>query len=169
MSDLLLISDLFPFLTSFLFVFAIVFGLLSIMKRGTEGKKEVFFPKNVNIIIALVFGFIAASYQPFVVFVQEIIPAATIILVVVFFFIFLKEIITPKKERDTTPLIVSLGIFLLLIGSFWNKVSIHLKFISSTDLLWMIGIVVVAIMFYAAYTSTSGRGGTTQTPVQQPG
>ena len=150
----LLASDMFLFVVPFLFVFAVVFGILSTLRRKENKQSVEFFPKNVNIIIALVFAFATIAYEPFAVFIMEILPLASIVLVVIFFFLILKKVFE-GETKNTMPMIVSLGIFLILIGTIWDSItsSLSMGFVKSHDLLWILGIIVVVLMFYAAYSS----------------
>jgi len=150
----LLASDMFLFVVPFLFVFAVVFGILSTLRRKENKQSVEFFPKNVNIIIALVFAFATIAYEPFAVFIMEILPLASIVLVVIFFFLILKKVFE-GETKNTMPMIVSLGIFLILIGTIWDNIisSLSMGFVKSRDLLWILGIIVVVLMFYAAYSS----------------
>lgn len=138
---------LLPFLGAFLFVFAIVFGLLSYAKMFG-------FPKNVNAAIALVFGIFAASFEPFRSGLFNILPILVIPLVILFFLVFVKEVFKPKKEGETYdafPPVILLGTALILLGVFWNSLGIAVEGVSSTNMLWLVGIALAILIFVVAY------------------
>ncbi|MBI2578695.1 MAG: hypothetical protein HYW26_03220 [Candidatus Aenigmarchaeota archaeon] len=138
---------LLPFLGAFLFVFAIVFGLLSYAKMFG-------FPKNVNAAIALVFGIFAASFEPFRTGLFNILPILVIPLVILFFLVFVKEVFKPKKEGehfDAFPPVALLAIGLILLGAFWDRINIPVEGLSSSNVLWILGIAVALLVFIVAY------------------
>lgn len=137
-----------PFISTFLFVFAVVFGLLTIAK----GKEGPLFNTRVNAIIALVFAAFSASYEPLVTALQQFIPFAAALLLVLFFFVFLKRIFGGEKGKfDALPFVIVIGFLLLLIGIFWGDIGFSVFGLSPTNVLWLIGIAIVISIFYAAY------------------
>lgn len=149
-----MISDWFQFTASFLFVFAVVFGLLQTAKRKRDKEEEPLLPQRANILIALAFGLIAAGYQPFVTLIWNLLPIVSVILVFLFFVAFLREIFR-GEAKEGMPIIVSLGILLILIGTFFDKIisilPVNTSVLTSRDLIWVIAIIIIGIMFYAAY------------------
>ncbi len=156
--------DILAFATSFLFIFAVVFGLLVYTKIFKE-------TRAVPAVIAVVFGIIASLYAPFVIFLQAIIPFAAIILVLLFFIIFLRTLLGGgggKKRIDPWPAVVSLGISLILLGIFWDQLAGYfgLTIRESENLLLLAGVVIIIAIFYIAYrvgtgvtTGQSAQGG----------
>jgi len=140
-------STMLPLVSSFLFVFAIVYGLLA-----TAGVMK---QKNVNVIIALVFAFFSASYQPFVTAVQGIIPIMAIVLVFLFVFVFIKNIVygREKGKKDALPIVVCLGIALILLGTFWDNIDMYFYQLGfdPLNILWILGILIVGMIFYFVY------------------
>ena len=136
------------FIVSFLFVFAIVYGLLATARVMTQ--------KNINIVIALVFAFFAASYAPFVSALEGIIPIVAILLVIVFILVVLKRLFwtEKKEERDALPIVVSLAAVLIVLWGFWDKVYAYFyRFgVDPMNILWIIGIIVIVLIFYAVYS-----------------
>jgi len=132
-------------LTSFLFVFAVVYALLI--------ESKVIKLKNACAIIAAVFGVFASMYQPFVSVLQSIMPIATIVLIIVFILIFIKKLVGGKREdKDMLPTVVVLAALLMIIGIFWDKISPYVPYqFGAENLLWIVGIIVVIGILYAVY------------------
>ena len=146
MAEIFIDAAAVPFIGSFLFVFAIVFGLLSYSKMG--------FSKNVNVIIAMVFGLFSAVYEPFRTGLFNVLPILVIPLVILFFMVFIKKIFEPKKgkeEFDAFPPVLLLAISLALLGALWDRIGFTFLGISSSNVLWILGITVVLIFFMAVY------------------
>ncbi len=138
-------ADMLMFLVGFLFMFAVVYGLLAIAK---------IFGDRINAVIAIVFGLFAAFYGPFALFLWIFMPIASIILLVVFFIVFLKKVFSSDEEKktiDLVPLMVIMGIFLLIIGIFWQQLPLGLTQLASSNLLWLVGLIIIVILFWAAY------------------
>ncbi len=141
--------NVLPFVGAFLFVFAIVFGLLNVVKILGEQRK-------VNAIIALIFAAFSVVYAPFVTALQGILPIAAIILVILFFILFLKKMFEGGGAMDAWPIAVSLIFALLLLGIFWDNIGFSVPGLSSDNVLWIIGIIIVIMIFYVAYQHGKG-------------
>ena len=135
---------LLPTIGAFIFVFAMVFGLLSYVKK---------FNSAVNLVIAGAFGFFAVLYEPLVSGLMTFVPIAAIIFAALFFFLILKEVFKGKEgsKTETFPLLVALALLLLVLGILWPTIGFEVAGISSTNILWIIGVVIVIVIFYAAY------------------
>lgn len=150
------------FLIPLLFAFALVYGLLSILKRKKEvGGREIeqdFFPKEVNIIIALAFAFASVAYEPFVKLVMGMLPIATILLILLFIFVFIRKLIC-KDEEDIVPLIAILGIFLLAVGTFSGNLFelLNMGYSEASDALWILGLLIVGVIFYLSWKGGKGK------------
>ena len=131
---MLLDSSMFPVATTFLFIFAIVFGLLTSMAE------KIFKNQKVNAVIAAVFGIFSASYAPLVETLQKYIPFAAALLIVVFFVVFIKRTLGHHGgSTDKLPMMITLALLLLLIGAFWSSISYMLPVgIDPTTALWSI-------------------------------
>lgn len=147
----------FTFLLPFLFTFAVVFGVISTLKnvkKTSDGKTEEseFMPKNVNAIIALVFGFVSASYEPFANLIMQMLPVASALVVVLFLFILIKKIFDNDIQGAFESMVL-VGILLLAVGTFWGNLSgfMSLDYSFSKDVLWIIGLVFVGALFYLGY------------------
>ena len=144
-----------PYLSTFLFVFAVVFGLLSIAK-GKDDK--VLFKNSVNAIIAVVFAAFSVTYEPLVAALQQFIPLAAALLLIVFFFVFLRRLFGSKTGQhfDALPFLVVISFLLLLVGLFWDSLGLSLPGMSSSNMMWLIGIIIVIMIFLAAYKHSPG-------------
>jgi hypothetical protein len=130
-----------PYITSFLFVFAIVFGLLSQM--------NILGSKNVNAIIAIVFAVVSVAYAPFVTFLYSILPIAAVFLVIVFFFIFVKKLFSGGQQGSMIVPAVILAVSLVLLGVLWSDISKLVPVgIRPDDVLWAIGLFAIVMIFY---------------------
>ena len=137
-----------PFIGAFVFVFALVFGLLSYVNK---------FNKSVNLLIAAVFGLFSVMYEPLVMGLQTILPIAAIIFVILFFVIIIKSVFGDGKEIDTFPMVVALGILLILLGIFWPQLNLEFAGLNSTNVFWLLGIVVVVLIFILAYSQKESK------------
>jgi len=150
--------DILSFATSFVFMFAIVFALLvysGMFARKEKGAVIGHAPKGPLVAIAAVIAIVAALYQPFVVFLQQVIPLASIALVVIFFLVFIKQLIKKEGKGDPWPAMIGMAAVLLVLGIAWPSVQTYLGFtgISPDVMLWAIGIVVILLIFYMAYSA----------------
>jgi len=148
-------QEIIRFSVSFLFVFAVIFGVLQTTKRRIKTDNQMtereFFPQRVNIIISIVFGLVAAYYQPFSFLLFNILPYVTAFFLVIFFFIFLREVLR-KEAGSEIPLMVSLGILLLVLGIVSENIRfVQLPFsLSAKDFFWIITLFLIAAIFYVA-------------------
>lgn len=143
--------ELIPYLASFLFTFAVVYGLLIITGVFTDkqGRKN----NNVLVIIALVFAVFSILYEPYVTILYTVMPIVTGILIILFFLYVINEM--RKKTKGTpVPIFGVLMLLLLVLAATWSDIESYLPMeYASQDTLWIIGIVVVLIMFWAAWAS----------------
>ncbi|MEM5825983.1 MAG: hypothetical protein QXM64_01180 [Candidatus Aenigmatarchaeota archaeon] len=152
--------ELFRVGISFLFIFALIFGILQITKRKIKideknFREERLFPERVNILLALAIALISISYKPFIDFIWNLLPISSIIFIIFFFIAFIKESIK-SEEKDPIPFLVSIGILILVLGvfgEFFNFPFQHYIPFSQKDILWIIGIILVILFFYLGYLS----------------
>jgi hypothetical protein len=137
-----------PQVAVFLFVFAMMFGLLSYAKIAG-------FSNRVSAMLALVIAFFSVLYEPFVTGMQALLPFASILLVVVFFVIFMKKLLVgdeKSEKKDMIPFALAFGIAMLLVGLFWPNVAGYVPAgFDPNNILWIIGIVFVLVFFGAIY------------------
>lgn len=137
-----------PFVSTFLFVFALIFGLLSYSKIGE-------FNKKVNALLALAIAGFSVMYEPLVLGMQQYMPIAAAVLIVVFFFALLKKIFGKKegdKGGDMVPLIITLAVLLLLMVAFGQNLTSFLPAgMDPQSLLWGVGIIIAVLFFWLIY------------------
>ena len=138
-----------PVIAAFLFVFAVVFGALSYAKVLGEQRK-------VNVIIAMAFAIFAVLFEPFVFGLQTVLPFAVIGIVIIFFILFLKKVFGGGDKIDAWPIATSLIFALLLLGIFWDQIGFSVPGIDSTNMLWLVGILIVLLIFYVTYQHGKG-------------
>ena len=135
------------YVASFMFVFAIIFGVLNYAKI-------LGFSKHVNAIVAIVFGAFSVVYEPFVLGMAQYMPYAAALFVVIFFILVIKKAFTGGKDEkfDALPIVVSLVIMLIIVGMFWQQLSYFIPInVDPMNVLWAIGIIVVLGIFWAVY------------------
>ena len=131
------------FVASLLFVFAVSYALLT--------KAKVIDVKGANIVLAMVIGFFAASYAPLAAFLQAILPIAAVLLVFAFFIVFARNLVG-KDAKDALPMATGLIISLMLLAVLWNRIAPQLPAgVDPTQLLWVLGTVIVLLIFYTVY------------------
>ena len=142
-----------PYVATFLFIFGVVFGLLSYAGTGGDEKKnKLSFGTRVNAIIALAFAIFSLFYPPLVTGLQQFLPIAVIILLVLFFIVFLKRIFD-KEKGDSLPIMVSMGIMLVVLTIAGDELlgSILPSGFDLNNVMWIVGVVLVIMFFWAAY------------------
>ena len=137
-----------PVVGAFLFVFAIVLGLLTTAK--------LFDKRNVNVAIAAVFGLFSAIYEPFVSGIQTYLPIAAGVLIIIFFFALVRKLFGGDKESDkridALPISIVLISLLIVLASQWDLVRGFLPAgLDAASVAWGIGIAAILIIFWAVY------------------
>ena len=144
MPEFLISAEWLPFLTTFLFIFAIIYALLV--------KADVIKIKGANAGIAIAIAMFAST-QPWLVEVFQIfLPIAALILVLLFFVVFARDLI--KGDGDVLPILAVLVIALLLLGAFWGRLVNMVplpSWLGADSIVWIIGIVIILLVFLAAY------------------
>ncbi len=102
-------ADILIILVPFLFMLAIVYGALDV--------SGVFKNKRVNALIALAFAFFSLTYEPAILFINQIMPFAIMFFVAFFFLGFVIKIAKKGVDKDYTLLIIILGLVLLLFAT----------------------------------------------------
>ena len=134
----------------FIFIFATTFGALHMAGL---------FERRVNALIALALAIAAISQSWIVSSIYSILPIVTIFILAVFAVKFFKTIFLGSKEEiqnEAPALIVSLGLLLIVLGNVADKlVQLLPVYVPTMDFLWLVGVLVVALMFYLAWKSQS--------------
>lgn len=138
-----------PEAATFLFVFALVFGLLS--KAGT------FKDKKINGILAVVIGLFSLTSAELVSIMGRFMPLAAGILVLLAVVMFIKDAFGSKDKDggDMLPKIVVLATGLVLLGLFWDSIATYIPFEYRNASLWGIGILLIMLILWAAYKHKS--------------
>ena len=143
-----------PEVATFLFVFALVFGLLS--KAGT------FKDKRINGIIAAVIGMFSLTSAELVSIMGRFMPLAAGVLVLLAIIMFVKDAFSSKKKGDNNnvdmlPTAVVLATGLGLLGVFWDDIASYIPLEYRDAGLWLIGIAIAVMILYVSYRHNSGR------------
>ena len=138
-----------PYVSTFLFVFAVVFGLLSYSKVGG-------FDKRVSAAIALVIALFSMAYEPLVTMLSTWMPLAVGLLVILFFIAFIGKVLggsdDPTKQKDTLPILIGLGFSLIILSLVSDRLLAYLPSgIDPSLILWGVGILVVVLFFWYVY------------------
>lgn len=143
------------FLLPFLLVLAIVYGALE-MSGPIKNKAARF-------IISLVLAIFAATYEPAVVMINQLLPYAAGLFVVVFLLGFIKSLFRGEKgkETDFTLLAIIAGLAAIFfagpVGSGLFGTAASLGPISSENLAAAAGLLFVLIMLVVAYKNWSEK------------
>src|SRR3989338_6485060 len=149
-----------PYVASYLFVYALVFGLMSYVKTEDKDKhKSTMFNKKVNALLALAIAAFAVMYEPLVEGLMTYLPIASIILIVLFFVMFLKNALDgkdDKKPKNPFPTIVSLAILLVLLGISYTSLTPYIPTgIDPSNVFWALGILIAVLFFWMIYKTSN--------------
>lgn len=146
-----------PYMSTFFFVFALVFGLLSYVKTEDKDKhKSTMFNKKVNALLALAIAAFAVMYEPLVLGLQQYLPIAAAVFIVLFFVMFIKNALgggkDDKQPKSNFPTIVALAIMLALLGISYTSLTPYIPTgIDPSNVFWGIGILVAILFFWMIY------------------
>jgi hypothetical protein len=139
------ILEYLPQITSFLFVFAIIYALLIFTGIFATTRRTA-------ALLSVVIAFFSVMYSPLVSLLQSILPIASIVLVFLFFIVFIKKLFVGGKVSDTMPVTVVLAISLILVGVLWDSIAVSLPAPFTADaMLWLIGVFIIILIFFAVY------------------
>ncbi len=139
-------ADLLPLVSTFLFVFAVVFGVLSYAK--------VFDDRRVNGALALAIALFSMAYEPLVLALTQYMPIAVGVLIVLFFLALLKKMFTKGEGGgDKLPILVTIILLAMLLGAFSQELTrfVPLGF-DPTAVLWIGGLILVFLFFWFIYS-----------------
>ena len=143
------------FVIPFLFVLAVVFGVLRISK-AFKGNAAV------EVIISLVIAFFSATYSPFTSMLFNILPSITMFFIAMFFIVFILEIVGVRGKGKGEP-VTNLIIYGILILVLFTIVASHselipnLGIISQDDLVLGVGLIFILSIFWAAFKIGPGE------------
>ena len=145
---------LITFVLPFLFMLAIAYGALDLA--------NIFKKRQVNVIIALVISFFAVVNIEVVEFIIAAMPYMAMLFIVLFFVKFVLSFFKSKdgEKKDYTLILV----ILLLLGVFMASQGTELikdwmpmgSPLTEENIIWLIGIVVIIAILYAAYKKMTG-------------
>lgn len=148
----------FATLVPFLFIFAVVFGLLELSK--------IFKNKAVNAVIAIALALFAILNASFVTLLWNVLPSLTTVFIALFFLVFALELFGLRKPKEDyvesimtggAVLFVLLTVGIILI----QDLQLELPFIGSGEnLVFLLAIILLISIFWAALKA--GRGGAPQ-------
>lgn len=137
------------FFLTFLFVLAVVFGVLQLTK--------VFKSSAVNVVIAIVIGIFAASFQPFVTTLWTFLPAITWLFVILFFVAFILELFGLRKPHaggeDKTLTMILTGVVIVIFVTIGVNFLPNIPAIGTQNLMVLLALALMFIIFYAAFRS----------------
>lgn len=145
--------DAFTIGIPFLFMLAIVYGAMEV--------SGVFKKQAVKVIIALVIAIFAATYEPAVTLIFQILPFATLFFIGAFFLGFVASLFKEGRGggKDWTLLILVFGLFLVLLTQFEDVLQLNIYGIDGQTLLLGVGIIIILMILYAAYKLGAPKGG----------
>lgn len=147
------------FMISFLFVLAIVFGMLRIAKvfKGNVG---------VELILSIVIAYFSATYEPFTTVLWQYLPNITWFFIAMFFFIFIMEAFglrkKPGEKGDYMKNMMIYAVLLLVLFSIGfvllQAYPISLPFIGGGEnLILALGIIFIVAIFWSAYNISGAQ------------
>ncbi len=138
------------FIIPFLFVLAIVFGVLQLV--------NVFKNKAVNAVIAIVIAFFASSYGPFSTLLWSQFGSITIFFIAMFFIAFVMQLFGFKKAKNpveyASSMILHGGILFILIaiGFMYSDLLPTLPYIGGGgNILLLVAIIFILAIFWGAF------------------
>lgn len=149
--------SILPVVSAFLFVFALIFGVLNYVKTEDKDKhKSTMFSKKVNAVLALAIAAFSITYEPLVVGLSTYLPIAAIVLIILFFIMFLKNALGGKDNTTTTktsfPTIVSLAILLALLAISYRNLTPYIPSeLDPSNVFWGIGVLIAVMFFWMIY------------------
>lgn len=143
------------FIIPFLFVLAVVFGVLRISK-AFKGNAAV------EVIISLVIAFFAATFPPFTSMLFNILPSVTLFFIAMFFIVFVLEIVGVRGKRggDYVTNLIIYGILILVLFTIvasHSELIPKLGIISQDDLVLGVGLIFILSIFWAAFKMGPGE------------
>jgi len=141
--------DMIASVIPFFFIAAIVYGALEV--------SDVFKNRNVKTVIAAVFAFFTITYEPLAVLINQILPYAAMFFIALFFLAFLFKPFRGggKRERDYSLIIIIGGLVLIfLANSGYRIIQDMLPEMSNSNFMVGAGLVIILMIFYAAYKKT---------------
>ena len=135
--DFMTLETLLPFLL----IVAIGYGGLE-----TSG---IFRNRALKAIVSVVFGFFAISNYSIIQTINSLLPYAAIIFLIIFLVGFAKRSLS-GNEKDNTMIIIIIALIMIFIAGLGNSYGGYGLY-QYNDMLWVVGVVFVAAILFAAY------------------
>ncbi len=156
------------FIIPFLFVLAVVFGVLQMAR--------IFKNKAVAAVIAIAIAFFASNYQPFLTILWQYLPTVTWFFIAMFFIVFTLEVfgLRGKEEKKFSEegAVIQGAILFILLAIGWmivDKLPIQLPYVGTgKNLLLLLGIILVLLIFWSAFRISLGGEKVKPVPVPIP-
>ncbi|RLJ01570.1 MAG: hypothetical protein DRP10_03780 [Candidatus Aenigmatarchaeota archaeon] len=133
-------SIYFYYLIPFIFTFSLVFGVLTISNIFNK-------QKNVNVMIALAISLFATISEEYVSILYSWLPYLCVLFIVIFFVVMLKNIFIKKDSEQNWPILITIAILFLVLMTIYPSIPLPSgSFISSQDVLLVIGITFVVLI-----------------------
>jgi len=138
-------SDYFQFLISFMFTFALVYGIL-IVSNVFKGQKRV------NILISISIALFASLYENYVSFLFQWMSYIVIFFIIVFLLSILRNLFEWKAIKKNWKTLITIVILFLIFLSIYPYFQISLgNYVSSQDILLTIGLVFIILILAIGY------------------
>lgn len=133
-------SDYFLFLISFMFTFALVYGIL-IISNVFKGQKRV------NILISISIALFASLYENYVSFLFQWMSYIVIFFIIVFLLSILRNLFEGKAIKENWETLITIVILFLIFLSIYPYFQISLgNYVNSQDILLTIGLVFIILI-----------------------
>lgn len=148
-------SVVLPFLLVYVIVFAILEKSEIFSKKDNADESQT---KNVNAIIAFVFGLFVVASVNTVILIQNIITSIIVFIILILVILILLGFVFGEKYKEllenkfikwslfTIIIVVVLAIFLQIVG-FWNYL-LNLSFLNSSNIMTVLVIIGIVLVIY---------------------
>ena len=154
--ELFVIEPTMQFMIPFLFVLAIVLGVLELSLKDWS--------KPVKVVLSVAIAFFATSYQPFVSALWSYLPNITWFFIIMFFIAFIMELFGIRKagtRASPESMMIQGAILFILLATGYMIIQefpgVQVPFIGGPEnLLLLVGIFFVLAIFWTAFKIGSG-------------
>ena len=129
-------SDMFTLSVPFLFVFAVVYGSLDMVR--------LFRGRGVNAIIAVIFAFFAISSPQVIDFIFSVLPYGIAIFVIAFLLGFLKKMFSGER-KSPVPLLITFSLILIYLASGRSGIEL------GEEVTGIVVLIIIGMIFYGVY------------------
>jgi uncharacterized membrane protein len=147
-----MVLDILSLGIPFFFIAAVVYGAIEV--------SDVFDNKKIKTIIAAVFALFTLTYEPLILFINQILPYAVIFFIVIFFLAFIFKPLKGEKSgsKDYELIVIITALILLFLANYgYEWIKDLVPQFSNTDFMLAVGGVILVIIFYAAWQHNKGK------------